>query len=189
MKHFLDYKKNLTLVPHDCTDRPFVEIDAVFEEGSSNGSKYYAVYGNQSYYVEIQGITRDHLPIIHRDTQPLPVDSRFKRKMTGKRNITEYRFVGPIYLHKIPVRPKTQRIIVFSNYFIDYYQNENDKYSLVGFNQVWVGCPQPLCISPGFDGILSLSSIADPSVHMRSHMNLLLLFRGNYFWYYDFGRD
>lgn len=99
----LTNNKNITRVPHDCTDRPFVEIDLVFREDNVNGSKYYAIYANQSYYVEIEGISRDHLPIVHRNTQPKSVDSRFLRKMTGKHPISEYKFVGPLYLYKIPV--------------------------------------------------------------------------------------
>lgn len=104
MKHHLQYKRNISKIPEDCTDRPFVEIDIVFKEENLNSSKYYAIFGNKKFYVEIEGITRDHLPIIHRDTQPMAVDSRFSRKMMGKNAIKEYKFIGPLYLYKLPVR-------------------------------------------------------------------------------------
>ncbi|CAG2162959.1 unnamed protein product [Oppiella nova] len=100
----------------------------------------------------------------------MPVDSRFQRKMTGKLPIKEYKFVGPLYLYKVP--------------------NESGKYRLIGFNQVWLGCPQPLCISPGFDAILSAGSIyaGSPGYIYHGHHgreNMIIVFRGNYFWHYD----
>ncbi|CAG2107678.1 unnamed protein product [Medioppia subpectinata] len=110
VKHHLKFKKNITTVPNDCTDRASVEIDFVFKEDTTNSSKYYAIYGNKQFYVEIDGITRDHLPIVHRDTQPMPIDSLFKRKMTGKTAIKEYKFVGPLYLYKIPFRPTLREL-------------------------------------------------------------------------------
>ncbi|XP_054164793.1 uncharacterized protein LOC128962443 [Oppia nitens] len=161
----------MTFIPNDCTDRVSVEIDIVFKEQVINCTKYYVVYNNNSYYVEVDGITRDHLPIVNRDTQPKPVDSRFKRIMIGKNAIKEYKFVGPLYLYKIPT--------------------EKDKYKFIGFNQVWLGCPQPLCISPGFDGILSMNQFYGYPYHYSrsAKNNMIVLFRGNYFWYYDFSTD
>lgn len=104
MKHHLNFDKIVKKVPHDCFDRPSIEIDLVFKEDNANGSTYYVVYANKKYYVRIDGITRDHLPIVSRSTQPIAVDTRFLRKMTGKNPINEYKFVGPLYLYKLPVR-------------------------------------------------------------------------------------
>ncbi|RWS24105.1 matrix metalloproteinase-14-like isoform X3 [Leptotrombidium deliense] len=41
---------------------------------------------------------------------------------------------------------------------------------LLGFNQVWLGCPQPICLTPTIDAMIRLKN------------GTLLLFRGAYFW-------
>jgi hypothetical protein len=47
-----------------------------------------------------------------------------------------------------------------------------------------------MCISPGFDGILAAGSIpfGDPyGYHSQVFGSILIIFRGNYFWYFDIG--
>ena len=78
-----------------------MEIDFLFEEQTNNGIKYFVIFGNYSRYIQISGITKDHLPIVKKGTQPLTLSTQLRTKMIGKKPVEEYRFIGPVYFAKV----------------------------------------------------------------------------------------
>jgi hypothetical protein len=50
-----------------------------------------------------------------------------------------------------------------------------NKKKFLGFNQVWLGCPQPLCIQGGIDAILKEEGFEENTINIK-------IFRGKYYW-------
>ncbi|RWS10164.1 hypothetical protein B4U79_17419, partial [Dinothrombium tinctorium] len=126
-----------------CTDTEF-KIICLKEEKVRSGYEYEVCGGyNCEVKAEVDDKREDHFPEV-RETSLLT------------------------YLHAGIRNTSTARIF-FENYFGVYVIKEREKWRLIGFNQQWIGCPQPLCLMPNVDAAFAVEK-------------RIFLFRGYHYW-------
>ncbi len=84
-------------MPEECTDGEHVVINKLLKESHF----YYAIYGNHKYYVKIDGITKDHLPIVRLENQPQKYDKNAKHMLRHAKQVDEYIFEGNGYSYRV----------------------------------------------------------------------------------------
>ncbi len=76
-------------------------INKLLKESSNGSHFYYAIYGNHKYYMKIDGITKDHLPIVRLENQPKKYDKNAKHMLRHAKQVIEYVFEDNGYSYRV----------------------------------------------------------------------------------------
>lgn len=92
-------------VPEDCSESLNIIVDELLKSVSPiNGSTtYFVIFANRSSYMKVDGMTKDHLPIVDPDSKPKIYDLAAKEyiKKLASQVTHEYIFEGPNYFRKV----------------------------------------------------------------------------------------